>query len=212
MILWILVVLRYLLVPAYSLLWSFLHFNLPYCPYYWFQFTKVMKFREKRPGDFNLPVLQSPEKNVRWFQFTGTPKSWKKRPGDFNLPLLEKASRWFQFTSSQVEKTFVFWILESVQVISIYRLSVLKNTSVQFQFTDALSFGESVRVISIYRLAEKASVQFQFTGALSPGESVRVISIYRLSVLKKRLYNFNLPVFWVLEKLLGRFFRIREHR
>ena len=30
-----------------------------------FQFTNVMKFRKKRPGDFNLPVLQSPEKSVR---------------------------------------------------------------------------------------------------------------------------------------------------
>ena len=151
MILWILVVLRYFLVPAYGLLWSFLHFNLPYCLYYWFQFTKVMKFRT--PGDFNLPVLQSPEKSVRVISIHLCSSSEeKKRLGDFNLPLLEKASRWFQFTSSQVEKAFVFWILESVQVISIYRLSVLKKTSVPFQFTGPLSPGESVPVISIYRL------------------------------------------------------------
>ena len=78
----------------------------------------------------------------------------------------------------------MFWILESVQAISIYRLSVLKNTSVQFQFSGALSPGESIRVISIYHFVP--IVDFDLLRLWSSGKNVRVISIYRYSkVLKK---------------------------
>ena len=113
----------------------------------WFQFTAALSPREsvqvisiyrsmeKRPDDFNLPLLWVLEKASTWFQFTARWKSVRMISIYLSSRILKKASRWFQFTSSQVLKKRpynfnlpVLWILESVQVISIYRLSVLNGS------------------------------------------------------------------------------------